>query len=179
MNSPVPAHTLKADAAQTVSHPFPPIPQQEVPIARSRSAVPSRTVTATPPSTATPVAVIQGGAWSQPSSHLAHLLKLIESALDNHKAQDITIISLAGKASFADYMDIATGTSSRHVASMADEVANVLKPNLSYAVKIEGQQAAEWVCVDAGDVIIHLFQPIARQMYNLDKLWSFPAEAEA
>lgn len=160
-----------------MSHPVQPIPQQEVPIARTRTAVPNRTsLVAQSPVPASTVAVIQGGAWSQPSSSLNHLLKLIESALDDHKAQDITIISMAGKASFADYMVIATGTSSRHVASMADQVHHALKPHLSYPIKVEGQQAGEWVCVDAGDIIIHLFQPIARQMYNLDKLWSFPPE---
>jgi ribosome-associated protein len=103
------------------------------------------------------------------------MLKVIETALDDLKAQDISVINLSGKASFADYLVIATGTSARHVASLADNVAkNVLKHGFGVA-KTEGDAGSEWVCLDVGDIVVHVFTPASRQLYQLEKLWSFPA----
>ena len=97
------------------------------------------------------------------------------TALDSLKAQDIKTISLEGKASFADWMIIATGTSSRHLASLADHAAETLAAHGTMLLGREGDGSSDWVCVDAGDVVIHLFLPEARNVYNLEKLWSFPA----
>ncbi len=104
------------------------------------------------------------------------LVTALTEALDALKAQDIVLIPLEGKASFADWMVIATGTSSRHLASLADHAAETLA---AYNVRLQGREgdgSSDWVCVDAGDIVIHLFLPDARNVYNLEKLWSFPAE---
>lgn len=103
---------------------------------------------------------------------MAHQRQVIETALDDLKAQDIVVIDLAGKATFADYMVIASGTSSRHAASLADNAAHALKQNGFRVFGTEGQQAGEWVCLDAGDIVVHVFQPEFRKLYNLEKLWS-------
>lgn len=103
------------------------------------------------------------------------LQALIERVLDDHKANDITAIDLTGKADFADSMVIASGTSQRHVASLADHVIHALKDAGFEHVPAEGQEAGEWVLVDAGDVIVHIFHPEARSRYNLEKMWSLPA----
>jgi ribosome-associated protein len=100
-------------------------------------------------------------------------LKHIEKALDDLKAQDIVILSLEGKASFADYMVIATGTSGRHTASLSDSVVETIKKHQHRSPHVEGKHAGEWVCVDDGDIVIHIFQPDTRKLYNLEKLWSF------
>jgi ribosome-associated protein len=105
-------------------------------------------------------------------SRIARERQVIEVALDDLKAQDITVIDLHGKASFADYMVVATGTSSRHTASLGDNVAASLKKEGFRVYGMEGQQAGEWVCVDAGDIVVHIFQPDFRKLYNLEKLWS-------
>lgn len=104
------------------------------------------------------------------------LQKLILATLEDYKAQDIVVIPLKGRAAFADALVIATGTSSRHVAGMADGLDDALRANHHPPIGMEGQDVSEWVCVDAGDIVIHLFQPETRQHYNLEKLWSFPAE---
>jgi ribosome-associated protein len=101
------------------------------------------------------------------------LLKHIEVALDDLKAEELAIVPLAGKATFADYLVIASGTSARHTASLADNVIKDLKKHGHTVYGVEGQQAGEWVCVDAGDVVVHIFQPHIRRLYNLEKLWSF------
>lgn len=107
---------------------------------------------------------------------LAKLRALVTDTLEDHKAQDIVLIPLAGRASFADYLIIATGTSSRHISSMADKLDEQLRGNGHPIIGMEGQKEGEWVVVDAGDVVIHLFQAAQRQLYNLEKLWSFPPE---
>lgn len=100
-------------------------------------------------------------------------LKHIEKALDDLKGQDIVIIPLEGKASFADYMVIATGTSARHAASLSDSVVDTIKRHQNRAPHVEGKHTGEWVCVDDGDIVVHIFQPGTRRLYNLEKLWSF------
>lgn len=104
---------------------------------------------------------------------VATLLKHAEDALDALKAEELAIVPLQGKATFADYLVIASGTSARHVASLADSVIKDLKEQGHKIYGVEGQQTGEWVCVDAGDVVVHIFQPHIRKLYNLEKLWSF------
>ena len=98
------------------------------------------------------------------------LLKLIEKTLDDNKAQDIVTIDLKGKTSIANFMVIASGTSNRHVASLADKVKSALKDN-HYANSSEGEEKANWVLIDAFDVIVHIFKPEVREFYSIEKMW--------
>lgn len=104
-----------------------------------------------------------------------NLLQLIEKTLDDNKAQDIVTIDLKGKTSIANYMVIASGTSNRHVASLADKLKTELKQN-GYASASEGEEKANWVLIDAFDVIVHIFCPEVREFYNLEKMWNSVTE---
>ncbi|MBQ8750136.1 MAG: ribosome silencing factor [Alphaproteobacteria bacterium] len=103
------------------------------------------------------------------------LLELIETTLDNNKAEDIVTIDLKGKTSIANYMVIASGTSNRHVASLADKLKYELKQK-GYSATSEGEEKANWVLIDAFDVIVHIFCPEVRDFYNLEKMWNSVAE---
>ncbi len=103
------------------------------------------------------------------------LLELIEKTLDDNKAQDIVTIDLKGKTSIANFMVIASGTSNRHVASLADKLKTELKNN-GYPNSSEGEEKANWVLIDAFDVIVHIFCPEVREFYNLEKMWNSVAE---
>jgi ribosome-associated protein len=105
------------------------------------------------------------------------LADLVETALDEDKAEDITVIDLAGKSSFADTMVIASGRSARHVGAMADKLKEKLKAQ-GLRVTSEGQQQCDWVLLDAGDIIVHLFRPEVRAFYNLEKMWAGPGAEE-
>jgi ribosome-associated protein len=94
------------------------------------------------------------------------------SSLDKQKAEDIVSIDLIGKADFADRMIIASGTSARHVGSLADKVRQALKEAGYEHIPVEGEDSCEWVLVDAGNIIVHLFKPEVRRYYNLEKMWS-------
>lgn len=83
-------------------------------------------------------------------------------------------VDLTGKADFADRMVIASGTSARHVSSIADHIAQALKEAGFQHVPVEGKEVGDWVLVDAGDIIVHLFRPEARAHYSLEKMWSVP-----
>lgn len=82
------------------------------------------------------------------------------------------MLDLRGKTSFADAMVIADGRSNRHVSSMADKLSKALKENGFNYVAVEGLETCDWVLIDAGDVIVHLFKPAIREVYNLEKMWS-------
>jgi ribosome-associated protein len=99
------------------------------------------------------------------------LVGLIARTLDDGKAEDIVVIDLAGKTSIADHMVIASGRSQRQVAALADQVASKLKDTGMGRVPIEGKSSGDWVLLDAGDVIVHLFRPEVRVYYNLEKIW--------
>lgn len=101
------------------------------------------------------------------------LLALVLSQLDDDQAQDIVSIPLEGKSSIADYMIIASGRSTRQVASMAQKLAERVKKAGFGPAQIEGLPAADWVLVDAGDIVIHLFRPEVRSFYNLERMWAF------
>lgn len=100
------------------------------------------------------------------------LLETVLHVLDDRKAEDIVTISLTGKSSIADYMVIANGRSVRQVAALADHVMKTLREKGFGRAKIEGLPQADWVLIDAGDVIVHLFRPEVRDFYNLEKMWS-------
>jgi ribosome-associated protein len=97
-------------------------------------------------------------------------LRLVETSLDADKAEDIVAVDLADKTSIADYMVIATGRSARQLVSMADHIVETLKAK-GIVAPVEGRAHGEWILVDAGDVIVHLFRPEARTHYALEKMW--------
>ncbi len=96
--------------------------------------------------------------------------------LDEDQAQDLVSIPLAGKSSIADHMIIASGRSTRQVASMATKLGERLKQEGYGTPRIEGLPAADWVLIDAGDVVVHLFRPEVRSFYNLERMWGFGEE---
>jgi len=104
---------------------------------------------------------------------VAGLHDLILRSLDDDQALDVTTIPLKGKSAIADHMVIASGRSTRQVASMADKLARRIKEEFGRNVKIEGLPTADWVLIDAQDVIVHLFRPEVRTFYNLEKMWAF------
>ncbi|MBI3440472.1 MAG: ribosome silencing factor [Proteobacteria bacterium] len=99
------------------------------------------------------------------------LQEFISASLDGDKAQDIVTIDLKGKTAIADFMLIATGTSSRHVIGMAQKLRDKLSIERSIKARVEGLESGDWAIVDAGDVIVHLFREEVRAFYNLEKLW--------
>ncbi len=101
------------------------------------------------------------------------LHRLVLSSLDDDQAVDTISIPLAGKSSIADHMVIASGRSTRQVASMASKLAEKIKGELGRTTRIEGLPTADWVLIDAGDVIVHLFRPEVRSFYNLERMWAF------
>ncbi|MDB5703335.1 MAG: ribosome-associated protein [Sphingomonas bacterium] len=101
------------------------------------------------------------------------LHKLVLASLDDDQAVDTISIPLAGKSSIADHMVIASGRSTRQVASMASKLAEKIKGELGRSTRIEGLPTADWVLIDAGDVIVHLFRPEVRSFYNLERMWAF------
>jgi ribosome-associated protein len=98
--------------------------------------------------------------------------------LDEAKAEDIVSIELAGKSSIADHMMIASGRTDRHVGAIADQLQRHLKEAGCAKVRVEGMQTCDWVLIDTGDIIIHLFRPEVRDFYNLEKMWSGDRPAE-
>jgi ribosome-associated protein len=103
----------------------------------------------------------------------AALHQLVLKQLDDDQAQEIVSIPLEGKSSIADHMVIASGRSTRQVASMAQKLAEEIKKAGYGHARVEGLPAADWVLIDAGDVVIHLFRPEVRSFYNLERMWSF------
>lgn len=95
-------------------------------------------------------------------------------SLDEDKAEYIVTLSLIGMTDIADYMVIANGSSRRHVGSMADHVQRKLKSTGLKTIKAEGLDNCDWVLIDAGEIIVHLFRPEVRDFYNLDKMWAAP-----
>ena len=98
-------------------------------------------------------------------------------SLDDDQAVETVSIPLAGKTSIADHMVIASGRSTRQVASMAAKLAERIKAECGRSPRIEGLPAADWVLIDAGDVIVHLFRPEVRSFYNLERMWGFGGDA--
>lgn len=99
---------------------------------------------------------------------------MVLSSLDDDKAMDVVAIPLAGKSSIADYMVIASGTSSRQLMAMADHLGKTLKDNGVKSTGTEGAQQGDWILIDAGDIIVHLFRPEVRDFYQLEKMWLEP-----
>ena len=103
---------------------------------------------------------------------ISSLKKIIINTLDSNKALDIISIDLANKSSMADYMIIASGTSSRHLQSLSEQVLEQFKKNGVLNSKIEGKDSNDWKLIDGIDVIVHIFNPEKRKFYELEKIWS-------
>ncbi|HET8897396.1 MAG TPA: ribosome silencing factor [Rhodanobacteraceae bacterium] len=102
----------------------------------------------------------------------ARLRKLVLAALEDMKAREIRELDVRGRSDFADLMVLASGTSSRHVRSIADEVVKQAKHAGLPPLGVEGEEDAEWVLVDLGDIVVHVMQPRAREFYGLERLWT-------
>jgi ribosome-associated protein len=109
-----------------------------------------------------------GGPESNDALH-----QLVLRSLDDDQAVDVVSIPLAGKSSIADHMVIASGRSTRQVASMAQKLTERIKQDMKRSVRVEGLPVADWVLIDADDVIIHIFRPEVRTFYNLERMWAF------
>ncbi len=109
---------------------------------------------------------------STDESRQASLEDLILSRLDDDKAEDIVLIDLKGKSPMADSMIVASGRSHRHVGALADHVLRALKDAGHGRARVEGLPHCDWVLIDAGDLVIHLFRPEVRTFYNIEKIWS-------
>ena len=103
---------------------------------------------------------------------ISNLKQVVVKTLDNNKAQNIVSIDLKDKSSMADYMIIASGTSSRHIQALSEQVLEMLKDNGIKNSKIEGIDSNEWKLVDGIDIIVHIFHPEKRKFYELEKIWS-------
>lgn len=121
----------------------------------------------------------EGARHSTPPTGLAsfranpnHLLDIVLDTLDNAKAENVVSIDLSGKTSIGDQMVIASGRSQRHVGAVADHLIKRLKDEGYGRARVEGLPQGDWVLIDAGDVIVHIFRPEVREFYNLEKMWS-------
>ena len=111
------------------------------------------------------------------SPTIDHQLALVRRSLEDDKAEDIVVIDLAGKSSFADYMVIASGRSNRQVVAIADHLEERLKQAGHRPISVEGKQGGDWVLVDSGDIVVHIFRPEPRAFYALEKMWALENEA--
>lgn len=100
------------------------------------------------------------------------LIDIVLASLEDSKAENIVNLEIAGKSSLADHMVIASGRSHRHVGAIADHLQRDMKAAGHGAATIEGQSTCDWVLIDAGDVIVHIFRPEVREFYNLEKMWA-------
>ena len=100
------------------------------------------------------------------------LLDVVLDTLDAAKAEDVVTIDLRGKTSIGDHMVLASGRSQRHVGAVADQLIRKLKDEGYGRARVEGQPHCDWVLIDTGDVIVHIFRPEVREFYNLEKMWS-------
>jgi ribosome-associated protein len=110
---------------------------------------------------------------SNDADGVAALHRLVMASLDDDQAVETVSIPLAGKSSIADFMVVASGRSTRQVASMAAKLAEKIKAEFGRSPRVEGLPTADWVLIDAGDVIVHLFRPEVRSFYNLERMWAF------
>ena len=129
------------------------------------------------PTAATPAAAKSAVPAGKPSTagdpHTQQLLAIVLESLDDDQAQETVSIPLEGKSSIADHIVIASGRSSRQVAAIAQKLAERLKKEMGIRARIEGLPVADWVLIDAGDVVVHIFRPEVRSFYNLERMWGF------
>ncbi|HSG04516.1 MAG TPA: ribosome silencing factor [Marinobacterium sp.] len=116
---------------------------------------------------------------NQTEQHDKQLIALIESALEDMKAKDLVLIDVRGRSTVTDYMMVASGTSKRHVAAVAQEVLDKLKAEGTQPLGVEGQDVGDWVLVDVGSVVVHVMMPDARSFYDIERLWSVGGQSSA
>jgi ribosome-associated protein len=116
---------------------------------------------------------------ASPGASAPQTLRVVLASLEDMKAEETITIDLSGKSSIGDYMVVTSGRSQRHVASIADDVVKKLHEAGVSRVRVEGQRVGDWVLIDAGDVIVHVFRPEVRTFYNLEKMWSGRGDARA
>ena len=104
------------------------------------------------------------------------LLERILSSLEDDKAEDVVVIDLSGKSEMADHMVICSGRSSRQVAAISEKLIDRLKQEFGVLSKVEGKEAGDWVLIDTGDVVVHVFRPEVRDFYQLEKMWMTPSQ---
>jgi ribosome-associated protein len=104
---------------------------------------------------------------------------MVLTSLDDDLAQNIVTINLSGKSALADHMVVATGRSKRHVGALADHLLRKLKENGEKNIRTEGQKTGDWVLVDAGDVVVHIFREEVREFYGIEKMWATESETTA
>jgi ribosome-associated protein len=109
----------------------------------------------------------------------AELLELVLNSLEDDKAEDVVSVPLKGKTEMADHMVVASGRSSRQVAAMAEHLIDKLKGISRHQTKVEGLETGDWVLLDAGDVIVHIFRPEVRDYYQIEKMWMSPEDVLA
>lgn len=105
---------------------------------------------------------------------VTHALKTVLDSLEDSKAENVVPIDIQRKSSIADYMVVASGRSNRHVSAVADHLIKALKESGLGTARVEGLASADWVLIDAGDVIVHVFRPEVREFYNIEKMWQAP-----
>ena len=105
------------------------------------------------------------------------ILDLVLQSLEDDKAEDLVQIDLRGRSSMADHMVIASGRSSRQVSAIAQKLLDRLKERLRLTARVEGKETGDWVLIDTGDVVVHVFRPEVREFYQLEKMWQMPAGA--
>jgi ribosome-associated protein len=105
---------------------------------------------------------------------VSRAIRTVLASLEDSKAENIVSIDIQGKSSLGDYMVVASGRSHRHVAAVADQLLKALKEAGIGQVRVEGLSGADWVLIDSGDVIVHVFRPEIRDFYNLEKMWQAP-----
>lgn len=106
-------------------------------------------------------------------------LELVLASLEDSKAENIITINITGKSALGDYMIVASGRSNRHVSAIADHLISDLRGSDFAHARVEGLEAGDWVLLDCGDVIVHIFRPEIRSFYNIEKMWSAPDMEEA
>jgi ribosome-associated protein len=138
----------------------------------SKSVLPkvSKTAAKTAPKTARKTSTPAAALKALPDADKT--LNLILSRLDDMKAEETVTIDLRGKSAFSDYMIVTSGRANRHVGAIAENVAKSLKENGIKSLHIEGLPNCDWVLIDSGDVIVHVFRPEVREFYNLERLWT-------
>ena len=107
------------------------------------------------------------------------MIDVVLQSLEDAKAEDIVSVDIAGKSSLADYMVVTSGRSNRHVSAVADQVMKALREAGFGKPRVEGLPHADWVLVDGGDVIVHIFKPEVREFYNIEKMWQADFAADA
>jgi ribosome-associated protein len=101
-------------------------------------------------------------------------LQAVLASLEDSKAEDIATIDIAGKSALGDYMVVVTGRSNRHVMAIADHLLTDLKDDGFGAARVEGQEGGDWILIDTGDIIVHVFRNETREFYNIEKMWAAP-----